>query len=415
LTTQILEAPLTSGFRSLNLIPPLLDALDRAGYLIPSPIQAAVIPLAMQSRDVMGQAQTGTGKTAAFLLPFMDSWRGGDPRRPQAIVLAPTRELALQVAEEAERLSPSRNFHTVAVYGGSSFGKQLAQLRKGCTLVVGTPGRILDHLSRHTLDLSNVRYAVLDEADRMLDIGFRPQIEKIMRRLPTKRQTLLMSATLSADVLKLAHRYMHNPEHVNVSPATLTVDKIDQKFITVDEEKKFDLLLKVLERDKPRQCIIFVERKRSADRLYKHLKPLHPRTAVTHGDLQQSRRERIMAAFREGRVVSLIATDVMSRGIDVSGISHIINYDLPHDLENYVHRIGRTGRMGADGSAISFVTPEQGTILTGIEALINRLIAEDRVEGFEAFSPREKAAGGDAPKRSSPVFGRRVRRYTNRL
>jgi ATP-dependent RNA helicase DeaD len=195
----------------------------------------------------------------------------------------------------------------------------------------------------------------------------------------------------------------------------LTVDKIDQKFITVDEDRKFDVLLKVLEREQPRQCIIFVERKRSADRLYRHLKPLHPRTAVTHGDLPQVRREKIMAAFREGRVAALIATDVMSRGIDVSGISHIINYDLPHDLENYVHRIGRTGRMGADGVAISFVTPEQGNILSGIEALINRLIHEDRIEGFEAFTPRVREAASSAPRRAAPVFGRRVRRYSNRL
>jgi ATP-dependent RNA helicase DeaD len=416
LTTEFSEAPpTTTGFHALNLIPPLLDALDHVGYREPSPIQAAVIPLAMQGRDVMGQAQTGTGKTAAFLLPFMNAWRGGEPSRPQAIVLAPTRELACQVAEEAVKIAPSRFFRTVAVYGGASFGKQLAEMRQGCTLVVGTPGRVLDHLSRGTLNLSGVRYAVLDEADRMLDIGFRPQIEKILRRLPTKRQTLLMSATLSADVLRLAHRYMQNPEHVNVSPATLTVDKIEQKFITVDEDRKFDLLLKVLEREQPRQCIIFVERKRSADRLYKHLKPSYPRAAVTHGDLPQVRREKIMAAFREGRVAALIATDVMSRGIDVSGISHIINYDLPHDLENYVHRIGRTGRMGADGIAISFVTPEQGNILSGIEALINRLIHEDRIEGFEAFTPRVKEAASDAPRRAAPVFGRRVRRYSNRL
>jgi ATP-dependent RNA helicase DeaD len=416
LTTELLAEPTTNGgFRSLELIPPLLQALEHAGYKTPSPIQAALIPVALQGRDALGQAQTGTGKTAAFLLPFMNVWRGGDVNRPQAIVLAPTRELAVQVAEEAIKLAPSRHFRTVAVYGGQPFGRQLAELRKGCTLVVGTPGRILDHLSRGTITVAGVRYCVLDEADRMLDIGFRPQIEKIMRRLPEKRQTLLMSATLSPDVTRLAHRYMRDPAHVDVSPSTLTVDKIDQRFITVDEDRKFDLLLKVLEREPPRQCIIFVERKRSADKLYKRLKPLHMRTAVTHGDLPQSKREKIMAAFREGRVVCLIATDVMSRGIDVSGISHIINFDLPNDLENYVHRIGRTGRMGKDGIAISFVTPEQGKVLSGIEAMINRLIAEDRIEGFEAFTPRPKVAAGTSPKSAGPVFGRRVRRYTNRL
>ena len=403
-----------TGFRALNLIPPLLDALDHVGYREPSPIQASLIPIAMTGRDVIGQAQTGTGKTAAFLIPFMNRWRGGDPMKPQGIVLAPTRELAVQVAEEAERISPSRHFRTVPVYGGQRFDRQMDLLRKGCTLVVGTPGRVLDHLSRGTISMANIRYAVLDEADRMLDIGFRPQIEKIMRKLPTKRQTLMMSATLPASVLKLSQRYMIDPESICTTPEVLTVDKITQKYMTVDEEKKFDLLVKVLERDKPRQCIIFVERKRSADRLYKHLKPLFPKVAVTHGDLPQPKRDKVIAAFRAEKIVCLIATDVMSRGIDVSGISHIINYDLPVDLESYVHRIGRTGRMGADGSAISFVTPDQGEVLTSIEHLINRLIDEDRIDGFAAFTPRVKEEPGE-PKPASAVFGRSRRKYTNRL
>lgn len=412
--TTALQAEPVNSFRDMNLIPPLLEALVRAGYATPSPIQAALIPLAMTGRDVLGQAQTGTGKTAAFLLPFMNSWRGGDPTRPQGIVLAPTRELAVQVAEEAEKLSPSRHFRTVPIYGGQRFGKQMDLLRKGVTLIVGTPGRVLDHLSRHTIRLDRVRFVVLDEADRMLDIGFRPQIERIMRRLPTERQTLMMSATLPSTVLRLVHRYMKDPEHINVTPETLTVDKIEQKYITVDEHKKFDLLVKVLERETLRQCLIFVERKRSADQLYKELKPIHLKLGVTHGDLPQPKRDRIMAMFRAGKIDTLIATDVMSRGIDVSGISHIINYDLPNDLESYVHRIGRTGRMGADGIAISFVTPEQGKMLSGIEALINRLIHEDRIEGFEAFTPRVKETDA-APKASRPVFGRTKRKYSNRL
>jgi ATP-dependent RNA helicase DeaD len=303
----------------------------------------------------------------------------------------------------------------VAVYGGQRFGGQLARLRAGCTLIVGTPGRVLDHLSRGTITLEKVRYCVLDEADRMLDIGFRPQIERIMRRLPQGRQTLMMSATLPADVMKLKDRYMIEPEHVNVSPAVLTVEKIDQKHMTVDEDKKTQLLVKVLEREKPRQCIIFVERKRGADRLYREIKSSALKAAAIHGDLPQPQRERIMAAFREAKIAVLIATDVMSRGIDVSGISHIINYDLPNDLENYVHRIGRTGRMGADGIAISFVTPDQGEVLTSIEHLINREIPADRVEGFQAFTPRIKPAKTDQPKPAAKVFGRVRRQYSNRL
>ncbi|MCE9530009.1 MAG: DEAD/DEAH box helicase [Planctomycetes bacterium] len=395
-------------------MPPLLEALDRAGYKDPSPIQAALIPVAMTGRDVLGQAQTGTGKTAAYLLPFMNRWRGGDPMKPQGIVMAPTRELAVQVAEEADKLSPSRHFRTVPVYGGQRFGRQMELMRLGCTLIVGTPGRVLDHLSRGTISLEKVRFAVLDEADRMLDIGFRPQIEKIMRRLPTKRQTLLMSATMSPQILKLAQRYMIDPEHLSMTPEVMTVDKIEQKYITVDEEKKFDLLVKVLERDKPRQCIIFVERKRTADKLYKNLKPHFPKVSVTHGDLPQPKRDKVMADFRAGKIICLIATDVMSRGIDVSGISHIINFDLPNDLESYVHRIGRTGRMGKDGCATSFVTPEQGEQLTGIEHLINRLIDEDRIEGMEAFTPRVKEPE-NKDKKMNPVFGRSKRKYTNRL
>jgi ATP-dependent RNA helicase DeaD len=404
------------GFKNLQIIPPLLQSLEKAGYASPSPIQEALIPVAVTGKDVIGQSQTGTGKTAAFLLPFMNGWRGGDPLQPQALVLTPTRELAVQVAQEAEKLSPSRHFKTVCIYGGQRFGGQSDKLRKGCTLVVGTPGRVFDHLTRGTLDLGKIRYVVLDEADRMLDIGFRPQIERIMKRAPSKRQTLLMSATLPDAVMRLKDRYMYEPAVVNVCPPVLTVDKIAQSYITVDEDRKTELLLKLLEREQTHQCIIFVERKRTADRLYLNLKKHHAKAAAIHGDLPQPQRERIMAAFRSGQIEVLIATDVMSRGIDVSGISHIINYDLPNDLENYVHRIGRTGRMGAHGKSISFVTPDQGDILTDIEHLINKLIPSDSVEGFEAFAPRVKQKKSEEDsKPATAVFGRTQRKYSNRL
>lgn len=407
--------PTPTKFTDLNLIPPLLDAINRVGYVNASPIQAALIPIASTGVDVIGQAQTGTGKTAAFLLPFMNAWRGGDPKKPQAIILAPTRELALQVSEEAIKLAPSRHFKTVAIYGGTGFGMQNQKLAEGCTLIVGTPGRVLDHIGRGTLQLDKIKYLVLDEADRMLDIGFRPQIERILRQIPTERQTLLMSATLPADVLKLTQRYMRNPQHVNVSPPVLTVDRIDQSYVTVDETRKTDLLIKLLEQERPRQCIIFVERKRGCDNLARQLKKLKIRCASIHGDLQQNMREKIMTAFREARLSVLIATDVMSRGIDVSGISHIINYDLPNDNENYVHRIGRTGRMGADGKSISFVTPEQGEILTEIEMTINKIIPARIVEGFEAFAPKVKEQQDTTQKPAGEVFGRNGRKYTNRL
>ena len=413
MTTALLEEART-GFHSLSLSPPILAALERASYLEPTPIQAALIPEALGGRDVIGQAQTGTGKTAAFLLPFLNGWRDRNEPGPQAIVLAPTRELVVQVSEEARKLAPSRHCRTVPIYGGQRFRQQLTEMKKGFAIAVGTPGRVLDHLARGTLQLNRVRYVVLDEADRMLDIGFRPDIEKILRRCPKQRQTLLLSATLPSPVLRLAHRYMIDPVHINLSPDRLTVESVRQSYITVDEERKFELLLRVCAREKPRQCIIFCERKRWADALYKQLRQHHKRSAVMHGDLPQPTRERIMQLFREGKIVYLVATDVVGRGIDVTGISHIINYDLPHDSENYVHRIGRTGRMGKDGVAIAFVTPEQGEQLTEIEMLINTQLKPDQIDGFQAYTPRVKVEK-PVPARAAPVFGRRVRRYSNRL
>jgi ATP-dependent RNA helicase DeaD len=415
LTTAVLAEP-HSGFRALHLNPSLLDAVRHAKYTTPTPIQAELIPHALEGRDVIGQAQTGTGKTAAFLLPFLNGWSEDDGPGPQMLVLAPTRELAVQVNEEARKLAPSPACRCVPIYGGQRISGQLAALKKGVHIVVGTPGRILDHLSRGTLKLDKVRYVVLDEADRMLDIGFRPDIEKILRRCPKERQTLLLSATVPGPVLRLAQRYMDEPVHINLSPEQPTVEKIRQSFYTVDEDRKFDLLLRVLVKERPRQCIIFTQRKRTADRLYAKLRHRLPGIAeAMHGDLQQSMRDRIMQGFRSGKIVILVATDVVGRGIDVTGISHIINYDLPEDIENYVHRIGRTGRIGNDGVAISFVTPEQGGLLTDIEKSINKLIEEQRIEGFEAYTLRVKVA--EAPKPPpQPVFGRRpARRYSNRL
>jgi ATP-dependent RNA helicase DeaD len=375
-------------FADMNLIRPVFDAVTHAGYVHPTPVQEAVIPVALRGKDVIGQAQTGTGKTAAFLLPFMNRWRPHKLKGPIGLVMTPTRELALQVAVEAEKLAPSRKFRTVAVYGGARMGKQLDGLARGCDLVVGTPGRMLDHLRRGSMSLKDVRFVVLDEADRMLDIGFRPDIERILKHCPLNRQTLLMSATVPDAIKRLVNRYMTDPVHLQMTPEVLTVDKIRQSYFTVDADKKFDLLLKVIEREKPRQCLIFVERKRWADNLYRDLKRKVAAAAVIHGDLPQGQREKIMAAFRTGEIKYLIATDVMSRGIDVEGLSHVINFDLPLDIESYVHRIGRTGRIGKDGIAISFVLPEQGGLLTDIEMMINKLIDHDTIPGREWYTPR---------------------------
>jgi ATP-dependent RNA helicase DeaD len=426
LTSALMVDP-TQGFHNLSLSSVLLSALQRAKYHQPTPIQAAVIPAALSGRDILGQAQTGTGKTAAFLLPFLNSWRDTNEPGPTALVMAPTRELVAQVAEEANKLAPSKHFKVLPIYGGQRMRGQLIGLKKGCALVVGTPGRILDHLARGTLSLHNVRYLVLDEADRMLDIGFRPYIERILRRCPTDRQTLLLSATLPDPVLRLAKRYMVDPIHINLSPVNVAVENIRQCFITVDEKNKFDLLLQVIEREQPRQCIIFCQRKRWADDLYDDLKHQHKKVAVIHGDLPQPKRERIMQKFRDGSITFLVATDVVGRGIDVMGISHIINYDLPEDPENYVHRIGRTGRMGKNGVAIAFATPEQGGLLTSIEMYMNKVIPEDRIAGFEAFKPRQREAPKHGtngaipgstpqpPKPVVPVFGRKIKKYSWRV
>jgi ATP-dependent RNA helicase DeaD len=409
-----------SGFHALPLSPAILKAIDQAGYKQPTKIQSAFIPRVLSGKDVMGQAQTGTGKTAAYLLPFFQNWHAsyqtgkGPGGGPAALILVPTRELAMQVYEEANKLSPSEKIQVLPIYGGKRMQTQIIGLRKGTDVVVGTPGRILDHLGRGTLLLNAVRYLVLDEADRMFDLGFRDDIRRILRRCPEDRQTLLLSATMPADVLNLAKRYMRKPIiHLQMSPKKVTVEKIRQSFFTVDKHNKFDLLLRLIDREKPRQCIIFCERKIGAQRIYEKLCSERKRVAAMHGDLQQSQRERIMKAFREGKIVYLVATDVVGRGIDVTNISHIINFDLPLDPENYVHRIGRTGRMGMDGVAISFVTPEEGKELTRIELFINKQIMEDRFEGFQAYSPRVKVE--EEPKQTVPVFGKRVKRYSQRL
>jgi ATP-dependent RNA helicase DeaD len=392
-------------FADLKLNRAVLDALIQANYTHPTPIQEAVIPPALAGKDVIGQAQTGTGKTAAFVLPFLSRWRPHKLKGPIGLVMTPTRELALQVAKESERLSPSRLFRVVPVYGGTGMNKQLQGLARGCDLVVGTPGRMLDHLRRGSMSLDHVKYVVLDEADRMLDIGFRPDIERILKRCPLVRQTLLMSATVPDAIKRLVTRYMTDPIHLQMTPEKLTVDKIRQSYLTVEAEKKFLLLRKVIEREQPRQCLIFVERKRWADNLYRDLKRVVANAAVIHGDLPQSQREKIMTAFRKGEIKYLIATDVMSRGIDVEGLSHVINFDLPIDIENYVHRIGRTGRIGRDGIAIAFATPEQGGLLTDIEVMINRLIEKDDIPG-DWYTPRKVETVPEGPPPPPPEVKR---------
>ncbi len=387
---RVEEEP-ANGFLSMDLSPATLRALKQARYLSPTPIQEAFIPKALDGLDVIGQARTGTGKTAAFGIPILEMLepRG---RGPQAIILAPTRELIQQIVGELQKLAIGRPISICGTFGGEPIDRQIRALHQGVDLVVGTPGRVLDHIQRKTLYLGDIVHVVLDEADRMLDIGFRPDIERILRGLPTPRQTLLLSATINADVLKLAQRYMYDPLEVNLSRDEPSVETIKQFYVSVNADRKIDLLIQLLKRDRPRQCIVFTRTKRGADRLAERLRRTISGVAAIHGDLPQSTRDRVMRGFRSGQITLLVATDVVGRGIDVEGISHVINYDIPDDAENYVHRIGRTGRMGKDGVAYLFVCPDQGEPLTAIENLTNKVIPPLQIDGFETARPRKQPA-----------------------
>ena len=371
-------------FSALRLSEPMLSALDRAGYVTPSPIQAALIPQALLGVDAIGQAKTGTGKTAAFGIPLIEMLEAPE-QGPQALVLAPTRELTQQIVAEIQKLAFGQSVRICGIYGGEPIQRQLRALERGVDIVVGTPGRVIDHIERRTLYLGDIYHVVLDEADRMLDIGFRPDIERILRRVPDPHQTLLLSATISADVRKLAHKYMSDPIELNLSRDEPSVESIQQFVITVDHDRKLELLTRLLAQEKPRQCIIFTRTRRGADRLADRLGRSIKGVATIHGDLPQTARDRVMRGFRDGSIPILVATDVVGRGIDVEGISHVINFDIPDDPENYLHRIGRTGRMGKDGLSFTFVCPDEGAPLTAIELLLNRAIETTRLEGFDAF------------------------------
>lgn len=416
-------------FSEMPLSAAMQAALQAAGYTEPTPVQAGMIPKALAGVDVMAQARTGTGKTAAFLIPILERL---DPHKaaacPQAIVLVPTRELAVQVRDEATKLAHGQHARIVAVYGGKPIRQQIQRLKPGADIVIGTPGRVLDHMQRGTLDLAHVRFAVLDEADRMLDIGFRPDIEKILRRAPRTRQTMLLSATVPPPVARLAQRYMNDPESLDFSPQDITVETIDQYYFTVDSKGKFELLVKLLKHEQPQQAIIFCRTKRQTDKIYEQLKKRLSSVDCIHGDLPQSSRDRTMERFRQGSVTLLVATDVVGRGIDVTRISHIINYDIPQFCDDYIHRVGRTGRMGRQGVAYTFVTPEEGGELTRIEVRINRLLQRGDIPGFEFEHVRETRAaqGGEAAAEASdgqpaqqpapqPAPGRMPKRYRRAL
>ncbi len=372
-------------FSDLDLSPIMHRALEHAGFTHSTPIQAQLIPLALEGRDVIGQARTGTGKTAAFSIPILEQL---DPlestRDPQAIVIVPTRELADQVGKEATRLAYGVPTEIAVLAGGKNMTGQLRQLQNGVQIVVGTPGRIHDHLQRGTLRTGSIWCVVLDEADRMLDIGFRPQIERILRKCPKDRQTLLLSATLPPTVRRLAESYMYEPIVIDCSQNAMAVDTIEQRYFTVEQDQKVDLLRRLLERERPEQAIVFCRTRRGTDKLQRKLSHDFEATGCMHGDMAQRERDRVLQQLRDRKLKILVATDVVGRGIDVSTISHIINFDVPQDCDDYVHRVGRTGRMGRDGIAFTFIVPGEGHVLTSIEQRINTELKRDSIDGFDA-------------------------------
>lgn len=373
-------------FEDLGISSESLEAVRNVGYETPSPIQAAFIPVAVKGGDVIGQARTGTGKTAAFTLPALERIDYASAY-PQVLVLAPTRELSEQVGQECRRLTSNRPCRTAVIVGGRPLRDQIHDLERGVHMVIGTPGRVIDLISRRVLHLDRVKVVVLDEADRMLDIGFRPDIEKILRRCPTDRQTMLLSATVPPPVERLAQRYMRNPDNIDLSSDGVGVDTIDQYYVTVDDDRKFGALVRILQLERPSQVLVFTRTKRGSDKLYHRFARKLGNVAMMHGDLQQNVRERTLQKFRDGKLRMLIATDVVGRGIDVSTVSHIINYDIPEYHDDYVHRVGRTGRLSSSekGVAITLVTKDQGELLTAIEMRINKMLPEYDLRGFEAF------------------------------
>ena len=372
-----IEAPAsTLHFRDLNLSEPLLKALADVGYESPSPIQAATLPPLLEGRDVLGQAQTGTGKTAAFALPILNRL---DMRQntPQALVLAPTRELAIQVAEAFQRYATHLpNFRVLPIYGGQSYGPQLSGLKRGAHVVVGTPGRIIDHLNRGSLILSELKTLVLDEADEMLRMGFIDDVESILSKTPAERQIALFSATMPAQIRRIAENHLKDPVQVTIKASTTNTPNITQRYWYVSGMHKLDALTRILEAETFDAMIVFSRTKLGTEELANKLQARGFSAAAINGDMQQAQRERTIGQLKDGTLDILCATDVAARGLDVERISHVINYDIPHDVEGYVHRIGRTGRAGRSGEAILFVTPREKRLLQTIERATKQKIEE---------------------------------------
>jgi ATP-dependent RNA helicase DeaD len=355
-----------STFAELGLSPRILEALHDVGYEVPSPIQEQAIPPLLEGKDVIGQAQTGSGKTAAFGLPMIE-YVDPSEQEPQALVLTPTRELCIQVTQALRAYGSRRGVDVVAVFGGAPIRTQQSQLRAGGHIVVGTVGRVKDLISRHALMLHSCRFVVLDEADEMLDLGFIEDVERILSLTPSSRQTALFSATMPPPIRRLAERYLYDPVTVKVKAATLTVDTVEQFALEVKPRDKVDRLIEVLQSERPTQAIVFVRTKIRCEELYRKLRDRGMDVRALHGDMTQGARDGVMISFKDGRLPLLVATDVAARGLDISDVSHVINFDVPTSPDVYVHRIGRTARVGRSGRAITLFEPRQRKEIEAIE------------------------------------------------
>jgi len=384
------------SFSTFNLDPRLLQGIAALGFSAPTPVQSATIPTALTGRDILGSAETGTGKTAAYLLPILQKLLAIKPaRQTRALVLVPTRELAIQVAEQAEALRKHTELRVAAIYGGVGMGAQENALRRGVEVIIATPGRLLDHIERKNVSFTGLQFLVLDEADRMLDVGFLPDIRRILKMLPRERQTMLFSATLPMAILNLAHEVTHNAAKIEVQK-TVTPDAIAQTLFPVPEHLKAQVLQQLLREEEMESVLIFARTKHRADRLAKQLERVNIRARVIHGDRSQGQRIAALEAFRNGHSRVLVATDIAARGIDVEGISHVVNYDVPMQPEDYVHRIGRTGRAEATGKAYTLVTGADEPMVRRIETILKQKIQRRKLDGVDYSKPALAQPNADA-------------------
>ncbi|MGM9891534.1 DEAD/DEAH box helicase [Limosilactobacillus sp.] len=382
-------------FSELGLSQSLLKAIKRSGYEEATPIQEQTIPMVLKGQDVIGQAQTGTGKTAAFGLPIIEHVDTDNPNI-QAIIISPTRELAIQTQEELYRLGKDKYVRVQVVYGGADIRRQIKSLKHHPQILVGTPGRLRDHLRRHTVKLDHIQTLVLDEADEMLNMGFLDDIEAIIKETPAQRQTLLFSATMPPEIKKIGEQFMTNPETVRIKAKELTTDLVDQYYVRARDYEKFDIMTRLIDVQDPDLTIVFGRTKRRVDELSKGLIARGYNAAGIHGDLTQERRTKIMKKFKNGDLDILVATDVAARGLDISGVTHVYNYDIPSDPDSYVHRIGRTGRAGHHGTSLTFVTPNEMEYLHEIEKLTRvRMLPLKPPSAEEAFKGQVASAFND--------------------